>query len=142
MIGFFSLILIANDYFLNMSNTLNMTIIAIGLNILGISNAFLLIPIMPYSIISLKKLFPKIEEKAIYDMASGIFTVCISSAEFQGPLIGGLFYGWFPFSKAVLINSLFIIVFLFWFGLKGGALKKWDTLIEESDKNEVKTILL
>lgn len=116
--------------------------ISLGLTILGISNAFLLIPNMPYSMASLKKLFPNKNEILINDMASGIFTVSIACSEFQGPILGGLFYEWVPFSSAVLLYSGIVFSYLLWFGLKGGAIKDWNEKVKKEENEELKTILL
>lgn len=117
--------------------------ICFGLTILGLSNSLLLIPHMPYNIASLKKLFPNKNERLIHDMASGIFTVSIACAEFQGPIIGGLFNEWVSFSSSVLLYSIILILYLVWYGVKGGAIKNWYEKVEEENKElEMKAILL
>jgi len=136
-----SMIIMGSDELFTVSNDFHLILLGFGLFLIGIVNAFSLIPSISEFISILERIFPDANKNLIDNMASGIFTAAISSAEFIGPILGGILSDLYGFSMNCLIYAVVVMVFLIIYGWDGKGLEAFIKWIQrDGSKKEVKAI--
>lgn len=104
----------------------NLTVVAIGMGLIGFAQMFYTATLIPEFLDLLKEMDPN--AKGSDEMACGLFNASVATTEFFGNILGGILSDNFGFSRGMALYSLVLCAVLLAFAI----LRKYDGNVEET----------